>query len=230
MYADAESVCPSQVNPIANGSWAELGPEGVENARVEFALTLIDELQSQTNELIDLWSDEGGAFSTLLAVSTEDSPYETKEEALNQVYNALFYLETMTKDKKLATPLGYRDCSETICPDNLEGTISQRSLDSIVSNIKGFKLLFTGGEGVGFDDVLVDLGHGDLSQQIVSDIDATITLAEGFTVPLETALVDNFDQVEAFYDSLALVTTALKIDMPTILQVEIPQEASGDND
>jgi predicted lipoprotein len=236
LFAGSDSTCPSQVDPIANGSWAELGPDGIETNRVQFALVLVEELQSQTDALLELWSEDGGDFSTQLTVSDDSSPYESKEEALNQVYNALFFLET-TKDQKLAIPLGYKECAEldeegnqSVCPESLEGTVSYRSLDSIVANIQGFKLLFTGGEGTGFDDLLIDLGHADLSTQIIADVDATIALAQEFEEPLETALVNDFDRVESFYESLALVTTALKVDMPTILQVEIPKEASGDND
>ena len=230
LFADVDSVCPSQVDPIANGSWAELGSAGIERNRVAFALILVEELQFRTEELIALWVSEEGNFSDLLSVSTEASPYESRAEALNQVYNALFYLETMTKDKKLAIPLGYNDCATNICPERLEGTISQRSLESIVANIKGFELLFTGGEGVGFDDVLIELGHGDLARQVIADIEATVALTDNLTLPLDTTLETDVEQVEALYDSLALVTTALKVDMSTILQVEIPEEASGDND
>jgi uncharacterized protein len=230
LFGGSDSICPSQVNPIANGSWAELGPDGVERNRVQFALVLVEDIKTQIDSLQDLWADDGGDFSNQLTVSDDASPYESREQALNQVYNALFYLETSTKDKKLAIPLGYTECVDDVCLDSLEGMVSERSLDSIVANIEGFKLLFTGGEGTGFDDVLTDLGHGDLTTQILTDVDTTIALAQDFEEPLKTALVNDYERVEAFYDSLSLVTTALKVDMATILHVEIPQEASGDND
>jgi len=74
------------------------------------------------------------------------------------------------------------------------------------------------------------LGHEDLASQIVTDIDATIQIADSFDQPLDVVLVEDYQQVEELYTSLALVTTALKLDMATILEMEIPVEAAGDND
>ena len=68
------------------------------------------------------------------------------------------------------------------------------------------------------------------SDQILADVDATITLSESITNPLDIAIVDDYDTVMEFYDSLAKVTTALKRDLALVLNMEIPSEAAGDND
>ena len=59
---------------------------------------------------------------------------------------------------------------------------------------------------------------------------STIEIADFFEQPLDIALVEDYSKVEDLYTSFALVTTALKLDMATILEMEIPVEASGDND
>ncbi|MEC7984351.1 MAG: imelysin family protein, partial [Myxococcota bacterium] len=112
----------------------------------------------------------------------------------------------------------------------LEGFASQTSLLSVRSNLVGFRNLFTGGEDAGMDDLLTDIGHGDLSEQILSDIDATISLADSIDTSLKELIVDDIDTAMEFYDSLAKVTTALKSDLATVLQMQIPSEAAGDND
>ncbi|MEC7984616.1 MAG: imelysin family protein [Myxococcota bacterium] len=230
LFASTDSECPSQVAPISDGAWDDLGEEGIQNNRADFALAIVQELQIQAQSLTDAWSPEDGNYSALLSVQTADSPYASETEALNAVYNSLFYLETSTKDRKLALPLGLRDCAEDLCLDELEGLASQTSLLSVRSNLVGFRNLFTGGEDAGMDDLLTDIGHGDLSEQILSDIDATISLADSIDTPLKELIVDDTDTAMEFYDSLAKVTTALKSDLATVLQMQIPSEAAGDND
>jgi predicted lipoprotein len=229
LFGEYTTNCPTIVPPVSNGTWDALGNEGIDKNRVEFAQAVIAEIVSQTNVLVGVWSADDGNLSGNL-LPGENSPYETELQALNEIYNAMFYLEVNTKDKKMAIPLGYKECDEEVCVDYLENLESQSSLESLIANLEGYRMIFTGGEQNGFEELLTELGHGDLATQIVMNIDATIDLAESFDQPLDVALVDDFAAVEELYTSLALVTTALKLDMATILEMEVPKEASGDND
>ncbi|MBM76692.1 MAG: hypothetical protein CMK59_14895 [Proteobacteria bacterium] len=236
LFGSYDTDCPPQVNPVADGSWAALGEEGIAQNRSEFALVLLDNIQSNTELLIQGWSPDGGNFSELL-LGLEGSPYESEQLALNAVYNSLFYVETSTKDRKLALPLGYRDCSEDTCPEDFEGLLSQTTASSLIGNLKGFKMLFQGGDGIGMSDLLTDLGHEDLSKQVVLDVEESIRLLEmleqdmteqGTDVP--SVLADQPERLEEIYVQLQLVTTAIKQDIATVLSMEIPREAAGDND
>ena len=146
-------------------------------------------------------------------------------------------METTTKDRKLAQPLGFRDCTEGRCPDDFEGLLSQTSISSVLGNLHGFKKLFMGGEGAGIDDLLTELGHGDLSEEIIRDTDGAIEKFEDLqryvldqNISITDLLTDEPERIEEAYESLALVTTNLKYDLATVLQMEIPREAAGDND
>ena len=180
--------------------------------------------------MLQTWSAEGGNYSGHLARSTEDTPYASDQEALNAVFDALFFLEKTTKDVKLAKPLGVLDCSDDICPDDVEGLLSQSSLISLEANILGFNELFHGGDGVGMDDQLVEVGHGDLSEQITSDIDEALEALAAIEGPLDDAILERYDTVDAFYEALRDVTDVLKGDLATVLALQIPAEATGDND
>jgi predicted lipoprotein len=230
LYADADSVCPSQVVPLSDGSWSALGESGIALNRAQFSDVLVDNIIVRASELRQIWSANGGNFSELLIVSDDASPYESRNQALNAVFDSLFYLETATKDAKLALPLGLRDCGEDLCLDDLEGLQSDRSLASVVSNLRGFSTLFSGGDGMGMDDLLIELGHEDLSIQILADVDAAISLADTISDPLHIAIEDDYDSVMSFYEALAKVTTAMKQDLSLVLSMEIPSEAAGDND
>ena len=87
-------------------------------------------------------------------------------------------------------------------------------MQNILENLKGFRAIFTGGEGIGFDDLLNDIGHADLAEQILLDIDQTILLASPLQDPLEQELQENKELVLAFYYSLRNVTLLAKSAQP----------------
>jgi predicted lipoprotein len=230
LFAGMNSVCASQIQPNSDGSWSALGESGIRQNRAQFAKVLGEGVLEQASNLKTIWAISGGNYSLLLTASTADSPYESRDQALNAIYDSLFYLEVITKDRKLAQPLGFRDCSTELCLEDLEGLTSGTTILSITSNIRGFRSLFSGGDGFGMDDLLVELGHGDLSEQILIDIENTLLLSEQLEEPFDIAVAEQNEKVIEFYDSLALITTALKVDLSTVLSMEVPSEASGDND
>ena len=231
LFAGEACACPSPVNPVADGSWDALGAAGVSANRAAFGRALAAGVLAHGVALLDFWSPGGGDFSGQLTVSDDGSPYVSRESALNAVFDALFYLETVTKDRKLAQPMGLKDCEDTFCLDDLEGVASNTTLSSIAANLEGFGALFTGGEGTGMDDLLVSLGHGDLSEQILTDLGlARATLEASLEEPLADAIAGGSADLDSFYASLSRVTEALKTDLVTVLVLAIPSEASGDSD
>jgi predicted lipoprotein len=230
LFSDSDNACPGQVDINSDGTWDALGESGVWAHRAQFASALTAKIASQTDELIQRWSTGGDDFSGQLAL-TSDSPYASEQEALNAVYDALFYLETVTKDRKLAVPLGYHpDCGEDLCADEVENLASGVGAESIAANLAGFELLFTGGDGVGFDDLLVELGHGDLAEQVIADLQTAHALAIAIDVPLDEKVAEDTAEVEELYAAVKSVTDVLKGDLSTILALTIPSEAAGDND
>ena len=230
LFADLETTCPVQVPPVSDGAWDALGEDGIALNRVRYAQVLSAELEAQAADLSETWSSDAGDYSGALARTTIDTPYASDQESLNAVFDALFFLEKITKDVKLAKPMGLLDCSDDTCPENVEGVLSQSGLISIEANIIGFSQLFHGADGVGFDDLLVEVGHGDLSEQISVDIDEALAALDAIEGPLDEAITERYEQVDAFYMELQDVTSALKGDLATVLALQIPSEAAGDND
>lgn len=229
LFSGLDNTCPGQVDINADGTWDAMGESGLVANRAAFSIVLSEQLAAQAAELTAAWSPDGADFSGQLG-GTIDGPYTSEQEALNAVYDALFYLETVTKDRKLGMPLGISDCGEDLCPEDVEGLTSGTGIDAIVANLDGFEELFTGGEGIGFDDLLTDLGHGDLSVQILTDLDAARALALTIDAPLDDAVVDQTAEIESLYDAIKAVTDTLKGDLATVLALSIPSEAAGDND
>jgi uncharacterized protein len=229
LFAGVESTCPSQVAPVSDGSWAALGEQGIEINRADYAAVISAEVLGAALALHGVWSESGENFSAQMS-GVEGSPYSGPEEALGEVFDSLFYLDTLTKDRKLAYPMGLGECSSALCLEDLEGLASASSLASLSGNLRGFRLVMTGGDGAGLDDLLVDLGHGDLAEQVLADVDATLSLAAAIEAPLDVALVEQPAAVDELYDALCLVTDALKLDLATVLRLQVPSEAAGDND
>jgi predicted lipoprotein len=229
LFAAAENDCPAQVTPNSDGAWEALGPDEVARRRAAYARKLTAGVLTALDDAQARFVEDG--FSEALALSSSNTPYESEQQALNAVYDALFYLELRTKDKKLATPLGLRDCGETICPDDVEHLPSGFGGPAIAANLAGFRALYTGQDGAGVDDLLVELGHGDVNDAVIAGLnDADAAVAALGDTPLTELLVNEPEKVLAAHDAVKVVTDLLKGDVATLLALQIPAEAAGDND
>ena len=228
LFADTGTICPPQISPVSDGLWDSLGEETIRQNRIDFALILTEELQNSVQEVLNRWEPTQGNFSHTFVQGSY--PYSSVQESLSDVFQSLFYIEVYTKEKKLAIPLGIHDCSSQSCIEALEGYISQRSLDSILSNIQGFEMIFTGGEGYGFDDLLHNKGHADLSQRVLDAIENALQKGHSLQYPLNISITEEKEAVFELYEAIDSISNILKNEVSLILSLSIPVEAAGDND
>jgi predicted lipoprotein len=224
--------CPAFTEPNSSGAWTDLGDAGISAQRAGFAAAMVHELQRAADELHAAWSTTGDDFSTQLATAGEpSSPYASRTEALNAVYRALFYLELSTKDVKLARPLGLTgDCVDEACLSLTESPFARGSHRWLHQNVRGFRALFTGGEGAGLDDLVRELGQGPLVDEILTALDAAEQTLTALDTPLDELATDDPATVQAAHDAVKAVTDLLKNDLATVLLLQVPSEAAGDND
>lgn len=227
LWAGSDNACPNQVDINANGTWDALGDTEIQRRRAAYvdvlAALLVQDLQSQQTA----WRD---FEPNLTAAGGEQSVYASASSALNAILDALFYLETRTKDLKLAVPLGLRDCSADTCPEAVEARLSGVSTDAIAANLDGFATLFEGGEGTGLADVLSERGHGDLVASIRENLDTALDAVDRIDQPLDAQLRSDPAPVQALHDAIKAITDRLKGDVATVLSLSLPTEAAGDND
>jgi predicted lipoprotein len=228
LWAGPDNVCPGQVAINADGTWDALGAAGVAERRAAYAQVVAEGIDAQLAALEAAWGPDG-AWSAALA-GGPGTPYADTQSALNAVFVALFYLETTAKDRKLLQPLGGKDCGAEACPEDLEALPSGLGATFLAANLRGFRALFTGGDGVGLDDLLTELGHGDLAAKILADTDAALALADAIDTPLVTLLETDRAQVQALHDAVKAVCDDLKGDLATVLSLQVPADAAGDND
>ncbi len=228
---DAVNACPSLLAPNEDGSWAALGQAGVRDARARHAHALASHVLATASELESAWVEGRGNYVGALAgAGVPGSPYASAEKGLNAVYDAMFYIEKDIKDTKLALPLGLIGCGLPSCPEDVELLLSGMSTEVVGANLKGFRAIFMGDTGVGFDDLLVEKGHGDLTEDFLAAMDGVDAAVAALNQPIDEALMVDREGVEALHSALGSLTDLLKRDLATVLSLEIPVEAAGDND
>lgn len=214
LFGPLETACPSQVGIDAD--WQALGPEGVQQNRADFAVVLSEGTLTQAQTLSAAWQGDFGQ-----AMADGSSPYEDSQQALNAVFDALFYLETETKDRKLVEPLAGGE---------VESPYAATSALWLHHNILGFEQLFFMDESTGFDALLEDQGHGDLSQKIRELTDSALEQSAALDPSLMLAMDSQAAAVEDLLATLSELSTLLKGDLATVLSLIVPSEAAGDAD
>jgi predicted lipoprotein len=228
----ADNAC-SPLSPInEDGTWSSFGPEMVTARRARHAHSLAVIVKSFADALVAAW--DAGFLRELTDPARSGALYGSAQEGLQAVTDALFYLDTESKDMKLAEPSGISVCTMATCPDSRESRHANASKEHLVANMRAFSRLFLGGEPggdePGFDDLLRDMGASGLADQMSVDIAAAIVAIESIEGPLYEALSTDLEGVIAAYEAVKRVTDNLKTMFLTVLDLEAPNRAAGDND
>jgi predicted lipoprotein len=221
-----EHSCPSQVLPASQ--WEDLGEDGVAKARADYAVLVSNHVVDDINRIETDWENSFNA--DISSAGQEGSSFNSELAGVNAVFDALFYLETQVKDKKLGWPLGLSDCGVDDCATKIETPIAGGSHLWIAANLRGFRSLYTGGESLGLYDLLVAVGEQSLADEVLTSLDAADQALADLTDPLDEALVSDPDALVAAHTAVKNITDLLKSDIAAVLTLQVPQEAAGDND
>ena len=228
-------------NPVTEG-WNDLGETDRKIDRCLAAQLIAEDVAGAATLARDRWSEYLSEFGS-----------ESNIGASTQLMtDAFFVLDKLVKDQKLGLPLGITAaCRFTTCPGSIESQYSGRSLVNVTDNIVAFKTLFSGGDGLGFDDFIAAEGFPEVSERILRNVDNAISISNSLAGSLveesaritssaeETACSNAFaspDSANSDYGACRLtgavkrVTDDLKIDFVTITGTNIPEGAQSDND
>ena len=239
LFNDGQTnACAPQNDINSTGSWNGIVGQLAER-RADYAASAAAILSSHADLLVRAWEPAEGDFLAELAQAGNGSgTYASDQAALNAVSDALFYVDKETKDMKLAVPAGLSDCIADSCPYALEHALSGFSKQAIIDNLEGVRMVFTGGprgesKNLGFDDWLIAVGDPSLAIDMVDKLDAAVAAAEAIEHErLTDALADpaDLERVRALYHAVKAFTDILKADFITMLDLELPKAAEGDND
>jgi len=232
-----DHTCSVQVAPVG---WNELADDLRATARCGYGELAAADVAAQAVVITTAWSPAGGDFvGDLSGAGTEGSSFATAQEAVNVVSDALFYLDGEVKDMKLAEPAGITintcDSVQAPCLEELESLFAQHSRQNVAQNLLGFSRLFHGDaldgtSGLGFDDFLIELGAPELAATMSTDIEEAMNEVDVLTESLREALVSNYEQVVVIHAATRDITNSLKSQFLTVLGLDLPDAAAGDND
>jgi predicted lipoprotein len=229
--------CAPQAAPAG---WSELSDADKQAARCGFARAAAGDLASKAHALLDAWLPTGGNYlDTLAHAGDGGSPYASAHAAINEVSNAMFYLDTDVKDMKVAEPAGItiNACGATgqVCLAELESPWAPHSKENVIANLRGLRMLFTGEgpdqvAGPAFDDFLVAVGASDLAASMTVAIDSAIAKVEAIPGTLGEAVVNDPAAVLAAHMAIKAVNDAMKTQFLTVLALELPADLGDDTD
>jgi predicted lipoprotein len=229
-----ENTCSDLVDINADGTWAALETDDLQARRRGYAKSAASLVADLAVVTLETYSMDDGFVSELVSAGSGSTVYSSSQDAFNDWATALFYLDTETKDMKLAQPAGIMDCPGTECL--VESPFSGDSLDHIVTNLRSFDLQFFGGtrpdDGAGLDDLLIDIGHAEVAHELADKIDLAYEALAQIEAPLSSA-VNNDDQdaiIQAGFDALKAVTDLFKTQIMSLLSLSLDSDMASDTD
>ena len=241
-HTGTSSSCPDTATIITNNKWKSFSDKERTKRRAAYAASAAAEVARRAGELLGIWkTGETNFLEQFTNAGSGKSVYESQKAALNEILGAMFYLDLVVKDQKLARPLGLTSDCSSACPDSLESRYANYSKEEIIENLRSFQEFFQGGQGrqngqknsndnKGFDDLLQSMGESNLVNDLTENIKAAIAKAEGINGSLKDLLNGNSSSVRSLHGDIKKITNQLKGDMVTVLKLQIPQDAAGDSD
>jgi predicted lipoprotein len=234
LFVDGPANSCDATAPInASGTWAALATDELARRRAEYAKAVAAHVASTAARLAGQWKD-GGFYTAFSRAGLSGSPFPTAQQALDQLFAALFYIDWVTKDDKLARPAGLtRSCLEPVCPRLAEAISSRLSREALVKNLEAARAVMRGGftgSSQGFDALLAARGAKPLADQMVKALDDAIASVGALTVPVDEAVISQLDDVKAVHAKVKAFTDLLRSQFVTVLNLRVPQEGAGDND
>ena len=232
---DTENACAPNSTLNTGGTWAALSAEEIVARRAVYAWSASRLLTQQAVRLHDFWRPESGNFRAEFVNAGQGSEtWPTVQDALQSISDAMFYAEKETKDMKLATPAGLRDCTTATCPEALEHPFANTSGDAAMANLQAFGALLNGApwgeEGTGFLDLLAAAGATELVTEITVRYDDAVAVLEPLQGTMESLLVADPATVVTAHDGVKALLDLFKTEFIGVLDLDLPQRAEGDND
>ncbi len=231
-YEGDDTACAATSTIVAQGSWAALTTAERAARRRAYAKAVAADVKAWADDLVAGW--EGGFKDSMETPGSSNPSFKSTQMALNLVSDAVFYMDFAVKDSKLARPLGLKDCTAD-CTQYLESQWAGRSKRNVAQNVIGLRKVLLGcganDTGTGFDDLLSGVGAGATAAELDTRSTGVLTALQAVEEPdFKEAIAADPPSVEAVLTAARYLTTLLKTDFLTTLDLELPKTLEGDND
>ena len=202
-----------------------------ENAerRRDYLLAVAQNLPVKATALLQVWTPDGQNYAQAFIQADMDGG--ELQGSLNMLVNQMIADLEEIITTRLGKPTG-NTANGQARPDLVESPFAFWSLPRIKATLGTMHAIYTGSDGVGFDDYLDFLGAQTadgtpLSQAIEAQFITTLTAFAAIEGTLHTAVTDHPDQVNAAYEEVRTLLVLLKVDMANHLGVTL---TFNDND
>lgn len=225
--------CPPTATINTDGSWTALAmTPALGQRRKTMAAAVARHLERSAGRVRDAWATFG---DSLAKAGETGSPWRTPNDAVNDLFAGLFYVDRVVKDFKLGGPAGLTAACPMPCPEQAESQRAQLSTKALVVNLEMARTVFTGSAdpastAKGFDDLLVDRGATSLSEELLQKLDAATAGAKQLSAPIPELATTQLTALQAEHAALKAFTDVLRTQFVTTLSLTVPREGAGDND
>jgi predicted lipoprotein len=189
------------------------------NKRKQYLLDVVNEIKTKSETASTAWS---GYQQTFVNASGTDVG-----SSVGMLVNDLSFSTERCRRERVGNSLGYIGIisSGNVSANTLEAYYSNYSKQLLIENLTALKKVYSGSNGIGFDDYLnsinADYNGQPLATEISEQFDRTISIAENIPVDFSTALTSHQAQMESLFIELKRLTVLLKVDMSSQLGVII---------
>lgn len=114
--------------------------------------------------------------AALATVSAAYNPAQSTnpQAEVQAVFNALFYLDTQTKSVKIQKDILPEGQNDSFAADGLEYTYADLNRAAVAANLEGALAIFTGGDSVGFEELLIASDQDVLANRMKEALQAAV--------------------------------------------------------
>ncbi|MDX2191610.1 MAG: imelysin family protein [Bacteroidota bacterium] len=197
-------------------------------SRIKYLKSIIADLKTKTDKVLSDWQIYK---STFLERNGTDAA-----SSVSSLYNEWIHSFEISKNYRLALPLGKRAGQTTVQPELLEAYYSGYSFDLLKQNMISFQNLYYGigpdnVNGVGLDDFLKAVSTGSETHTEIENsfknINAIITKYNG--LKMKDNVISNDPNLNELHTELLKLTRFVKSEMSSKLGISITY-SSGDGD
>lgn len=213
--------------------WDSLPDEDLQARRAEYAALVASRVSGDALRLDQAWASFRDDF---VNAGRPGSAFDSAQDAIDEVFAALYYVDLVVKDDKVGTPAALNSrCLEDDCLEQSESQFAEASRVFVHANLESAREMFTAGQGVGFDDYLEAAGSPELAGTLLTQLDEAVAAARGFDFSIQTGIragrdSEEFQKVAELHAAVSAFSNTLRAQFVSVLALEIPQEGAADND
>lgn len=224
-YEGTDNACTQFSITNSGAAWANTSAQDLLELKAAYLEAVSADVLERATQLFEAWEPSGGDYLDQLEHA---EGYMDQQQALNIVAQALLYIEVEVKDYKVGAPAGLYENAPLERP---ESSFSGKATTLLAYNLQGFEDVFVGcdGEGLGFDDWLIEAGHPDLATDIAQALIGAKLAVGSFP---ELSQASNAELVQ-LHTSIKALTNFLKADLfgqGSPLGLILPASVEGDAD